>query len=409
MTKPITSAFPVLQEIADPSFGTDPAVVYRAAHARSAPGIFEMPNGDGLAITSFETLNALKTNPQLQAQIRGQRKGGSGGEGALVALSLLGPFFMNEPEHLPTAQAVYRPMSPARNNPLVEQITAIANRAIDAVLARGEADLVRDYAFEIASRFWLQFLGVPIEMREQFAAWSAAIVPMLAFERSEEEIGAANKSAGEMLAYLADHYRAIAGSGRETAFHLMAPGLAASDVAKVPDDPAGPIAAMTFDGIDSVSTATANMLYTCLRHPEQFAMLREDRSLVSQAWREAVRFEPSLLGLHRSAREPIDYAGVIIPKDVNIFMMWAAANRDPRVYDEPDRFDIRRSDRRILTFGGGIRICKGRHLVMLQGEIALKVLLEKTRDIELLLDDPAWGRPGMIRAIQSLPVRVSAH
>lgn len=405
----MTESFPVLHEIADPLFGVDPSIAYRAAHARPGPGIFEMPNGDGLAITRYDTLNRLKTNAALQAQIRGQRQGGSGGDGALAALSLRGPFFMNEPEHTPTALSVYRPMSPARNRPLIEAITGIAEDAVASILARGKADLVRDYAFEIASRFWLEFLGVPLAMREQFARWSASIVPMLAFNTTREQIDAANQSAREMWEFLLEHYKAIAGTEHETAFHLIAPGLAKSDVRGVPQSPADPIAAMTFDGIDSVSTATANALYTCLRHPEQLAMMRQDPALLPRAWREAMRFEPSLLGLHRSAREPIDHAGVTIPADVNIFMMWAAANRDPRVFDEPDRFDILRPDGRFLSFGGGVRICKGRHLVMLQGEIALKVLLEKTRTIELEIDSPDWGSAGMIRAVQSLPVRVSAH
>jgi len=389
----VSTSFPVFNEIGEPDFALDPSVAYRAAHATEGPGIFEMPNDEGLVITRHTTLNDLKTHPKFEAQKREQRRGGSGADGSLASLSLRGPFFMNEPEHTPTAVAVYRPMSPARNDALVGSLRAIANRAADKILESGEANLVSDYAAEIAANFWLKFLGVPMEMRATFSHWSNTIVPMLAFERSEEQVAAANQSAGEMWTYLREHYESIKDSEHQNAFHLLGAALSASDVDGVPDNPADPIAAMTFDGIDSDATATANVLYTCLRHLEQLALVREDRSLIPSAWREAMRFEPSLIGLHRAPSESIDYAGVTIPGGVNVLMLWAAANRDPSEFDEPDRFDIHRANQRFLTFGGGARICKGRHLAKLQAEIALDVLLEKSSSVELVEHQPDWGRP----------------
>ena len=368
-----------------------------------------MPNDEGLVITSYKALDDLKAHPKLQAQNRAQRKSGSGGNGALAQLSLRGPFFMNEPAHTPTAVAVYRPMSPSQNDSLIAAIRSIADAAMDRVLELREADLVRDYAAEIAARFWLRFLGVPSEMRESFSRWSATIVPMLAFERTEEQVAAANQSAEEMWTYLREHYESIKDSEHQNAFHLLGTALNASSVDGIPDNPADPIAAMTFDGIDSVATATANVLYTCLRHPEEFALVREDRLLLQRAWRESMRFEPSLVGLHRAATEAIDYDGVTIPSGVNVLMLWAAANRDPRVFVDPDRFDVRRENQRSLTFGGGARICKGRHLAMLQAETALGVLLERTRSVELAIEEPDWGPAGLVRAIQSIPVRAVAN
>ena len=361
----MSTDFPVLSEISEPQFAIDPSSAYRSAHNYEGPGIFEMPNGEGLVITSYKTLNDLRTHPKLEAQNRSGRKGGSGPEGPLAALSSRGPFFMNEPAHTPTALAVYHPMSPSRNDALIGAIRSIANNAMDKILTSGEADLVNGYAVEIATRFWLQFLGVPTEMRESFSRWSSSIVPMLAFERTDEQVTQANKSADEMWRYLREHYENIKDSENKNAFHLLGAALHASDVEKVPDNPADPIAAMTFDGIDSVATATANVLYTCLRHPDQLALVRENMSLLPSAWRESMRYEPSLIGLHRAPSEAIEYEGVKIPSDVNILMLWAAAKRDPRIFDEPDRCDIHRENQRFLTFGGGSRICKGRYLVCL--------------------------------------------
>jgi len=117
-----------------------------------------------------------------------------------------------------------------------------------------------------------------------------------------------------------------------------------------------------------------------------------------------MRVQPSVLGLQRSPRQAIVCAGISLPADVNVLLLWAAGNRDPRQFDVPDQFDIHRPKFKLLSFGGGGRICKGRYLAMLQGQIALRVLLERTDSIELSLDRPEWSLPGMLRTVQSIPV-----
>ena len=93
------------------------------------------------------------------------------------------------------------------------------------LVKRGEGDLVKDYAFEIASRFWLKFLGLPLSMRPKFAEWSGAIVPMLRFSVTEEAVTEANRAAEELWDFLIHHYEKIKGSDQETLFHLLAPEL----------------------------------------------------------------------------------------------------------------------------------------------------------------------------------------
>ena len=408
MTVDMVQDLPTLSELADERFAQDPAFAYRAAHAHPGPGLFRTPTGDGLIATAHRTLTDLMNHPVLGAQHRQSRRAGAGAAGALARMDSYSPFFMNEPVHTPIAIATYRPMSPARNHPLIEMITAIAERAVDDMLARGDVvDLRRDYAHVIARDFWIRFLGLPAEAAQLIGDCSAAIVPMLKFETSPDEVDAANRAAQTMQDYLEAHHRVTGDSAGETFFHFFESSLADSDWSEVARNAAITAAALTFDGIDSVAGATANVIHTCLSHPDQWALVEDNPRLVHDAWREAVRLEPSFIGLHRGAHEDIDYDGVRIARGANVLMAWGAANRDPRVFEDPDRFDIRRPKRRTLGFGGGTRICKGRHLAMLEGEIALRVLLERLASIELLVDEPVWGRPGMIRAIQSIPARLS--
>ena len=87
-------------------------------------------------------------------------------------------------------------------------------------------------------------------------------------------------------------------------------------------------------------------------------------------------------------------------------MAWGAGNRDPRVFQDPDTFDMHRPRKPILTFGGGPRICKGRHLAMVEAQVALRALVERGVTIELLNTEPVWSPAGMLRTVEALAVAV---
>lgn len=423
MAVQVAQDLPTLSELAEERFARDPAFAYRAAHAQPGPGLFRMPTGDGLVATAHRTLADLMHHPALGAQHRRKRRSGAGAEGALARMDSYSPFFMNEPAHTPIAIATYRPMSPARNHPLIETITHAAEKALDDMLDLGSVvDLRRDYVQVIVRNFWTRFLGLPAEAALLLEKCSAAIAPMLKFETAPEEVEIANRAAQTLRDYVEACHRTAGDSPAgdstdgdstgddstgETFLNLFESVLADSDWNDVPRNAATTAAAITFDGIDSAAGGVANVVYTCLSHPDQWALLEENPGLVHHAWREAIRLEPPFFGLHRGAYEDIEYEGVRISAGTNLLMAWGAANRDPRVFENPDRFDIRRPKRRTLGFGGGPRICKGRHLAMLEGEIALRVLLERLASIELLVEEPDWGGPGMVRAIRSIPARLS--
>ena len=407
MASDALTAFPVLEEFGRPEFASDPAFAYRAAHAGPGPGIFRMHNGDGLIITAYQTLANLRAHPALGAQNRGRRQAGSGPAGALAELAAHSPFFMSGPIHDPMAKAVYKPLSPARSQPMAERLTTIAEQALDPLLEQGGGDLVADYARAIALHFWTELLGLPRTDAPLLDQWSAAISPMLQFENTQAERDAANAAAAALWKFLSEHWMRIKDEPGGTLMHLLAPDIAACDLPEAPPDAAAVAAAITFDGIDSAAGGVANALHACLRFPDQHAKLVANPELIPAATTEAMRFAPTFIGLHRSALQGFAYEDAQIPAGVNLFMCWGAANRDPRIFPHPDRFDIERKGRRHLTFGGGPRICKGRYLAQLEAELALKVLLEKTQSVQLNLDKPAWSRPGAARVIQSLPAALT--
>ncbi len=401
------TAIPIWTELGGEGFGDNPGPAYQAAHRYPGPGILRMPNDDGVVITAHKTLMDLQAHPALGAQNRDQRVRGAGGSGALAELDSHSPFFMNEPLHAPMAAAVYQPLSPARHDTLSAMVDRAANAAADRLFANGGGDLLADFALPIALRVWLQLTGVPQEAAPLLQRCSASVKPMLGFTTAPADVDRANQCAAELEDFFAEHFADAGARSASGLFSHLQMAIDACPLAGTPTHAAPMVAAMNFDAVDSVAGATANAVYVCLADPTRWATLRRDSSLVPVAWREAVRLEPSLIGLHRSALEDISYRGVNIPANTNVLMAWAAGNRDPRVYDDPDNFDMQRNTPRSLSFGGGPRICKGRHLAMLQGEIALRVLLERSRRTELTLLAPVWSAAGMVRSLEQCSVQIS--
>ena len=153
----------------------------------------------------------------------------------------------------------------------------------------------------------------------------------------------------------------------------------------------------------------ANSVAALLSHPAQLHRLRADPSLMPGAVEELIRWcGPTLLSIPRYAREDVEMCGVLIAKGEAVTASVAAVNRDPRVFTEPDRFDIGRTDSTgsHLGFGHGAHFCLGASPARVQTEVALTALLRRYHEFTLAVDDPAALRvpdPGTWR-LSSLPV-----
>ena len=116
-----------------------------------------------------------------------------------------------------------------------------------------------------------------------------------------------------------------------------------------------------------------------MKHPEALSALRADRELVRGAIEESLRLEPAALSIHRLCKEDSELGCTVIPKGRFVYAMIAAANSDPALFPDPDRFDITRTPNRHVTFGVGAHYCPGASLVRLEVEEALRALLELPR------------------------------
>lgn len=151
------------------------------------------------------------------------------------------------------------------------------------------------------------------------------------------------------------------------------------------------IANLVIGGHDVTERLIANAMWTLLRHPDEWQAVVEDPSLVPTAVDEVLRYEPSATGSARVATEEVDWDGLAIPAGSMVAAATIAANRDPEVYTDPDRFDIRRADARHLTFGGGPHYCLGASLGRIVTQETIGLIARRWPDITLIDDDPPWA------------------
>ncbi|MYI56509.1 MAG: cytochrome P450 [Acidimicrobiia bacterium] len=160
-------------------------------------------------------------------------------------------------------------------------------------------------------------------------------------------------------------------------------------------------------GFETTTNLIGNMVLTLLRNPDQFARLRADRSLVPATVEEVLRYEPPVQVDSRYAFEDVEVAGHVVQKGFVVMTLLGAANRDPAVIENPDRFDVGRSEIPLLSFSSGIHYCLGASLARLEAQVVLAGLLDRFSTWTLLEESPPWKPRLTLRGLARLPVALS--
>ena len=159
-------------------------------------------------------------------------------------------------------------------------------------------------------------------------------------------------------------------------------------------------------GVDTTVTGIAALLHAVAAHPDQWDRLRADRTLLPRAFEEAVRLESPVQTFFRTTTTETVIADVVIPADRKVLMFLGAANRDPRRWDDPARFDLSRDPSGHVGFGMGLHQCVGQHIARLEALALLEALLDRVESIELT-GIPRRHLNNTLRGWESMPVRVT--
>jgi len=159
-------------------------------------------------------------------------------------------------------------------------------------------------------------------------------------------------------------------------------------------------------GVDTTVTGIANMIYAFALHPDQWRMLRGNPSLRRKAFEEALRWDSPVQTFFRTTTRVVELGGTVLPAGAKILLFLAAANRDPRRWDQPERFDISRQASGHVGFGFGIHQCLGQMVARLEAETLLEALLPRFSEIRLA-GTPVRRLNNTLHAFSSMPVEIN--
>ncbi len=310
------------------------------------------------------------------------------------------------PEHTRLRGLVGRAFTPRQVARLRPRIRAIAHALIDAAADAGESDLVAGFCHELPLAVLCEMLGIGAQERARFGQWTdtvasafSAVLPAPLRVEIEEALVHFDAAATELLAQRRRRRT------DETLLDALIDAEEAGSRLSMPELRAL-VLNLLFAGHDTTKSLLANGLWTLASHPAELERLRRDPTLVPTAVEEIARYETPIPSIPRIATVDLEIEGVRLPAGSYVALSVPSANRDPRRFPEPDRFDVTRRDSRHFTFGHGVHHCVGAAIARTEIQEALGALLERGVEIEPLLDRPEWTAYVSTRRVAALPARV---
>lgn len=304
---------------------------------------------------------------------------------------------LDGPPHAKSRALVNRAFTARAVEAMRPAVQAVADQLVANMAAAGEVDLMTAFAFPLPMEVTRSLFAVDPQL------WDEKITSLFDPERSDGDYVVAMTVLGEFLSEYIPAHRATAGTDLFAA--LMAPDRDGNVLTEL-EQVANSVLLVTA-GFETTMGLITNAARTLLLHPNELARLRADWSLAPNMVDEVLRFEPPALFTTRFATVDIEVAGGVIPAGSNVMFSSIAANRDPARYENPDTFDISRTDIRPVTFGGGVHSCIGAGLARMETEVAICTLFRELPDISLVTPidhrfqtkNPSVRRPETLRVI----------
>ncbi|MFD1832033.1 cytochrome P450 [Streptomyces desertarenae] len=319
---------------------------------------------------------------------------------------------MDPPEHRKLRTLVSQAFTPRVVHGLEPRIEDVCARLLDAVGDRDRFDLVDALAYPLPIIVIAELLGIPAEDHRLFQEWASTLfggdqlgetLDMADLERALEAIA---PTVREMNGYVLDHIRRRRAHPAEDLIGRLL--TAEVDGTRLRDEEiVGFVALLLVAGHITTTALLGNAVVAFDRHPGTLTALRADPGRLPDAIEEVLRWLPPFPELGRRTTRPVVLGGRELPADTLLMAHLGAANRDPARFTAPDDFDVTRSPNPHLTFGHGIHFCFGAPLARLEARIALRMLLERFRDIAVPAPgDVTFQNPAVIVGVRHLPIEV---
>jgi cytochrome P450 len=312
-----------------------------------------------------------------------------------------------EPDHSRLRGLVQRTFSPRSVQAFTGLIEDTVRSAVRRARETGEFDMAKDIARPLPLSLLCTIFDVPLEHRDAMSDALANLI--LAYRPAGSPDGAA-ELAEDAAALVTERIESMMEMRRRSpGDDLLSTMLRAqADGAQISDpEILSVVAHLMQAGTQTTRILLTNGLLTLLQHPDQLARVRADRELVKPAVEECLRWiTPARTLAQRVTVDDLPLGDVVIPRGDELTVWVGAANRDPRVFDQPDVFDVSRAPNPHLAFSTGTHYCLGVNLAKLEGNIVLRIILDELPELEFSEEDLVWGESPMRPLITSMPLRL---
>jgi len=303
--------------------------------------------------------------------------------------------FQDPPKHTRLRGLVTQALTARRVQSMRPRIQEITDRLLDKVIAGGRMEFIHDFAYKLPTAVMCDMLGIDADEADDdlLAALNKAIQDSFLVLEMRPLPADELKLANDQILFLERFFKAVFDRRRREPRDDLATALlnARDGGSGLSEWEMTTVAIALFGaGFETTAHMLGNGLLTLHRHPEQWQRLVDDPALAASAAEEILRFESSLTMTYRTAFADTLLGGHRIAAGQRVMAMLGAANRDPRVFADPDVFDITRDGPRHLTFGGGIHFCVGAELARIEGEIGLATLARRLPKMRVDARAPHW-------------------
>ena len=394
----------------DPAFVADPYPAY--ARLRETGRVLYDPASDHWLVPHHADVNALLRDRRFgrtYLHVASHAEMGRPEEPAYLApfwhLIRNGMLDREPPDHTRLRRLVAKAFTPRMVERLRGRVQANVDRLVDRLSDAGGGDLVAEVAEPLSVAVISDLLGVPEADRPLLRPWSAQICGMYEVNPTEEAGRVASRAATEFSAYLRELSRSRRARPADDLITALTQVVDGGDQL-TEDELIGTVVLLLNAGHEATVNVTGIGWWQLFRHPDQLERLRREPGLLSRAVDELLRYDTPLQMFERWVLEDVEIHGVAVPKGAELGLLFGSANRDPAVFDDPDRLDLGRAEApQHLSFGAGVHYCLGAPLGRLELELSFGTLLARLPRMEPAAE-PAWKPTYILRGLEALDVTV---
>jgi cytochrome P450 len=319
---------------------------------------------------------------------------------------------MDPPRHMPHRLLTQNWFMPANVRKLEESIRTIAREAVDRMAATGgRCDFAKEVSFSYPLHVIMNIFGVPQAdepimyrlTQELFGPQDPDVTGATEALSAEDYAAYQHKT----VAAFSDYFETLSAERRANPRDDLATVIANARIGGEPITKRAEVGyyiTVATAGHDTTSISTAAAIEQLARDPQQFANVKADPSLIPGLVDEAIRWSTPIKHFMRSAVEDTEFAGEHLKAGDWLMLCYMSGNRDEAVFDQPNRFDMRRKPNNHVSFGYGAHLCIGQHLAKLEMRILFEELFARLTSIELDAE-PSRTKSWFIGGIRSMPVR----